>query len=95
MPAHGNGQASQVRVYPAVDLVQAHAVSVACLHVCRQTTRQWHMLLREKVPATQNMDLNHDESPIHEELNIAWAGTKLFHLISLPEVLTLKVNRSA
>ncbi|KAK9862120.1 hypothetical protein WJX84_001804 [Apatococcus fuscideae] len=40
----------------------------------RQTSKRWHKILREAVPVTQQMNLNHDESPIHEELNIAWAG---------------------
>ena len=41
---------------------------------CRQTSKRWHKILREQVSATRQMNLNHDESPIHEELNIAWAG---------------------
>lgn len=43
----------------------------------RQTSAQWQELLKQHVPATKQMNLKVDESVIHEELNLAWAGHEL------------------
>lgn len=43
----------------------------------RQTSAQWQGLLKQHVPATKQMSLKHDESAVHEELNLAWAGHEL------------------
>lgn len=43
----------------------------------RQTSEQWQSLLHQHVAATKQMNLKHDESSIHEELNLAWAGHEL------------------
>ena len=44
----------------------------------RQTSEQWQSLLHQHVVATKQMTLKHDESSIHEELNLAWAGNTLY-----------------
>jgi hypothetical protein len=46
-----------------------------CPSFGRSTSRQWQSLLRQQVPAVQNMSLTADSSPIFEVLNVAWAGT--------------------
>ncbi|DBA66909.1 TPA: hypothetical protein ACH3X2_002029 [Trebouxia sp. C0005] len=43
----------------------------------RQTSAHWQELLKQHVPATKQMNLKVDESVIHEELNLAWAGHEL------------------
>lgn len=43
----------------------------------RQTSKQWQQLLKQHVPAAKKMNLNVDESTVHEELNLAWAGHEL------------------
>jgi len=42
--------------------------------MCRQTSSHWQGLLKQHVPAAKQMNLKHDESIVHEELNLAWAG---------------------
>ena len=49
-------------------------LSKALCAVYRQTSAHWQELLKQHVPATKQMNLNIDESVIHEELNLAWAG---------------------
>lgn len=41
---------------------------------CRLTSDQWQPLLEQNVPVVKDMNLKVDESAIHEELNLAWAG---------------------
>lgn len=52
--------------------------SLGCM--CRQTSAQWQQLLRQNVPAVRDMNLKVDESTIHEELNLAWAGAQHTHV---------------
>lgn len=40
-------------------------------------TRKWQKTFREKVPSTKSMNFNKDESPVYEELNLAWASHEL------------------
>ncbi len=40
----------------------------------RLTVDQWQGVLKEKVPATREMSLAADNTPLPEELNVAWAG---------------------
>ena len=51
--------------------------------VCRKTSAQWQGLLKQHVPATKQMSLKHDESAVHEELNLAWAGEWLHRQVCL------------
>jgi len=39
--------------------------------------RRWQKALRDNVAAAKTMNLNKDESPVFEELNVAWAGHEL------------------
>lgn len=40
----------------------------------RLTVDQWQGVLKEKVPATREMSFAADNTPLPEELNVAWAG---------------------
>ena len=39
--------------------------------------RRWQKALRDNVPNTKAMNFNKDESPVFEELNLAWATHEL------------------
>jgi hypothetical protein len=43
-----------------------------CVCLNRATVREWHALLKQKVPAI--LSLEADRSPVFEELNVLWAG---------------------
>lgn len=75
----------------------------------RQNSEQWQSLLHQHVAATRQMNLKHDESSIHEELNLAWAGDascagladqlrcialSMLRLIWLHEISCLQIVRS-
>ena len=53
-------------------ILSIHQKVLCAVH--RQTSAHWQELLKQHVPATKQMNLKLDESVIHEELNVAWAG---------------------
>ncbi len=62
--------------------LSVHQKALCALY--RQTSAHWQELLKQHVPATKQMNLKVDESVIHEELNLAWAGeTDIFASASL------------
>lgn len=46
---------------------------VAC-DLCRPNAPRWRQALLENVPAVRGLSFEPDTSPIHEVLNVAWAG---------------------
>jgi len=69
-----NGMASiQVSTEIEIDIGTDSTYQPLCA-VHRQTSAHWQELLKQHVPATKQMNLKVDESVIHEELNLAWAG---------------------
>ena len=56
--------------------------------------KKWQKALRDHVPSTKTMNFNKDESPVFEELNVAWAGHELVsdHINEVLDWLMHKYN---